>query len=200
MSTAAARAGSQHDAKPLGRDAVVTSTLEAAANLFASRGPAATSIRDIAAAAGVNHGLIHRHLGSKDELVGAVLDYLGSQLADLLHGRAEPHVLQAGLDRQVRVIARATLDGYPPAQLQSHLPNVTALIESAKAHYGDDLQARLMVANAVALRMGWQLFYELLQEATGLNDVPKNTVSQSISDARDRVLGYHPDRSIVVRP
>jgi hypothetical protein len=36
------------------------------ADLFAERGPAATSIRDIAARSRVNHGLIHRHVGGKD--------------------------------------------------------------------------------------------------------------------------------------
>lgn len=50
--------------------------LEAAADLFAERGPAATSIRDIAARSKVNHGLVFRHFGAKEQLVGAVLDYL----------------------------------------------------------------------------------------------------------------------------
>ena len=63
------------------------------ADLFAERGPAATSIRDVAKRAAVNHGLIHRHFGSKERLVGAVLAYLGPYLADLLAtgaGATEP--------------------------------------------------------------------------------------------------------------
>ena len=62
----------------------MAAVLESAADLFAERGPAATSIRDIAARSSVNHGLIHRHFGSKDGLVGAVLDHLGQHLAELL--------------------------------------------------------------------------------------------------------------------
>ena len=50
----------------MGRDEVVAAVLEAASELFAARGPAATSIRDIAAKSNVNHGLVFRHLGSKE--------------------------------------------------------------------------------------------------------------------------------------
>ena len=74
---------------PLGRTEVVAAVLETAADLFAERGPAATSIRDIAARSRVNHGLIHRHFGSKDALVGAVLDHLGQHLAELLAAKAD---------------------------------------------------------------------------------------------------------------
>lgn len=63
--------------------------LRSAADLFAERGLAATSIRDIAARSRVNHGLIHRHFGSKDALVAAVLDHLSQRLAELLASEAE---------------------------------------------------------------------------------------------------------------
>ena len=66
--------------RPLGRDAVVAAVLAAAAELFAEKGPAATSVRDIAARSGVNHGLVYRHFGAKEQLVGAVLDYLSRVL------------------------------------------------------------------------------------------------------------------------
>src|SRR5690348_4452281 len=84
MTTARARADVPQTDAPLGRAEVVSALLESAADLFAERGPAATSIRDIAARSRVNHGLIHRHFGSKDGLVAAVLDHLGQQLAALL--------------------------------------------------------------------------------------------------------------------
>ncbi|EUA92019.1 bacterial regulatory s, tetR family protein [Mycobacterium ulcerans str. Harvey] len=64
--------------------------LEAAADLFAERGPAATSIRDIAARSKVNHGLVFRHFGAKEQLVGAVLDYLGTHLTELLRAGHPP--------------------------------------------------------------------------------------------------------------
>jgi AcrR family transcriptional regulator len=46
--------------------------LDTAERLFAEHGVAATSIRDITGAAGVNLGAINYHFGTKQELVGAV--------------------------------------------------------------------------------------------------------------------------------
>lgn len=46
--------------------------LAAAERLFAERGFANTSLRDISAASGVSHPLIHHHFGSKEELYQSV--------------------------------------------------------------------------------------------------------------------------------
>lgn len=46
--------------------------IDAAERLFSERGFAATSMRDISAASGVSHPLIHHHFGSKEELYAAV--------------------------------------------------------------------------------------------------------------------------------
>ena len=53
---------------PSTRDAI----LDTAEQLFAERGVAATSIRDITGAAGVNLGAINYHFGTKQDLVAAV--------------------------------------------------------------------------------------------------------------------------------
>ena len=47
--------------------------LVAAERLFAERGFAGTSLRDIATASGVSHPLIQHHFGTKENLYGAVL-------------------------------------------------------------------------------------------------------------------------------
>lgn len=101
---------------PLGRDEVVAAILTAAADLFAERGPTATSIRNIATLAGVNDGLIHRHFGSKDRLVGAVLDYLGQYLADL-----------AATETPARRWTRRSIDscGSSPAQHSTGTPSAS---------------------------------------------------------------------------
>jgi TetR/AcrR family transcriptional regulator len=46
--------------------------IDAAERLFAEHGFAATSMRDISAASGISHPLIHHHFGSKDDLYSAV--------------------------------------------------------------------------------------------------------------------------------
>jgi AcrR family transcriptional regulator len=56
-------------------DAAVTrqAILVAARELFAARGVDGVSVRDIAAAAGVNHALVHRYFGAKADMVDAIL-------------------------------------------------------------------------------------------------------------------------------
>jgi TetR/AcrR family transcriptional regulator len=53
-------------------EATRAAVLEAAERLFAERGFANTSLRDISSASGVSHPLIHHHFGSKEDLYQAV--------------------------------------------------------------------------------------------------------------------------------
>src|ERR1700758_4941662 len=94
---------------PTGRDEVVAAILEAATDLFAERGPAATSIRDIAARSKVNHGLVFRYVGTKEQLVGAVLDHLGATTTALMEADATTPEAERALDRHLRVMARTLL-------------------------------------------------------------------------------------------
>ncbi|OBG80389.1 TetR family transcriptional regulator [Mycobacterium sp. NS-7484] len=154
---------------PVGRDEVVAAALSAAAELFAERGPSATSIRDIAAKSNVNHGLIYRHFGTKDQLVGAVLEHLGTKLTELLDGDGPAEEIDRNMDQHMRVMARALLDGYPVGQLQTRFPGVTRLLGQVLPNFDDPRGGRLAVANAVALQMGWRLFEPFLRSAAGLD-------------------------------
>jgi TetR/AcrR family transcriptional regulator, repressor for neighboring sulfatase len=165
---------------PVGRDEVVAATLEAAADLFADRGPAATSIRDVAARAGVNHGLIHRHFGTKEQLVGAVLDHLARQLT------TAPDV-DAAVTRQMRVIARATLDGYSVGRLQTGFPTAGHLVDDLRRTHSTEQDARLAAAHVIALQLGWKMFGEFLRASTGLDGVDGDTLQRSIWEAADRL-------------
>jgi AcrR family transcriptional regulator len=69
---------------PRRRDAAATreALLSAARELFSTRGFDRTTVRDIAAAAGVNQALLFRYFGSKEELLGAALAGPGRALLD----------------------------------------------------------------------------------------------------------------------
>jgi AcrR family transcriptional regulator len=178
----------ERGAAPVGRDEVVASTLAAAADLFAERGPAATSIRDIATRSRVNHGLVYRHFGTKERLVGAVLDHLGESLTALLDDGAPADEIEKAMDRHMRVMARALLDGYPVGQLQSHFPNVAMLVDRVVPRFDDEQEGRLAAANAVALQMGWRLFEPFLRSATGLDEVGEDVVREAVAGQIARML------------
>ena len=188
MTTVRARADSPRAGAPLGRAEVVAAVLESAADLFAERGPAATSIRDIAARSSVNHGLIHRHFGSKDRLVGAVLDHLGQRLAELLAAGAEGRTISEAVDRQLRVLAHTSLDGYSIGELQSRFPTMELLLESVRARHSTELGARLAAAHTIALQLGWCLFGDFLRASTGLEDLDDRTFARSIGSAVALIL------------
>ena len=59
--------------EPRGGEAVRTALLDAAAELLAEVGPEATSVRDVARRAGVNHGQVHHYFGGKRGLLEAAM-------------------------------------------------------------------------------------------------------------------------------
>jgi TetR/AcrR family transcriptional regulator, repressor for neighboring sulfatase len=188
VTTVHASADSPRAGAPLGRAEVVAAVLESAADLFAERGPAATSIRDIAARSSVNHGLIHRHFGSKDGLVGAVLDHLGQRLAELLAAGAEGSTIGEAVDRQLRVLARTSLDGYSIGELQSRFPTMEVLLDSVRARHSTEIDARLAAAHTIALQLGWCLFGDFLRASSGLEDLDDRTFARSIGSTVALIL------------
>ncbi|MEO1717099.1 MAG: TetR/AcrR family transcriptional regulator [Planctomycetota bacterium] len=95
--------------------------MEAALKLFADRGPDHVSVRDIAAEAGVTHGSIRYHFGTKEKLYVQVVRRLGSidqhidnmpasgELERLSRGEAE-ELFRAFVDRFVRFQAKMGAD------------------------------------------------------------------------------------------
>lgn len=144
--------------------------LSHAADLFAERGPAATSLRDIAERSKVNAGLIFRHIGNKESVVAAVLDHLADELEAARSAAAAPEDVEALAHRNWTVIARALLDGFDVGRLQRSFPNVEQLVSVARERLGDDDAARVATADALALQLGWRLFGPFLRAATGLDD------------------------------
>jgi AcrR family transcriptional regulator len=91
---------------------------EAAIALFAEKGMAATTIRDIAQAAGVSSGLLRHHFGSKEGLRDACDEYALNQITALgiqftetnLLGRITPEIM-----RLQQYAIRSVMDGSPSA-------------------------------------------------------------------------------------
>lgn len=185
--------------RPRGREAVMAAVLDAAMTLFAARGPASVSVRDIAAAAGVNHALVHRHFGSKQAVLRAVLERAAHELAavaatitDSQGGIAQLFAASARRATYWRALARAILDGENPRTLQRDFPTVHRMIEllqterqQPRKHLDTHsspppLDARVVVGTTSALTLGWLLFEPLLLTATGLDQHNREEVQQQV--------------------
>ena len=181
--------------QPRGRDAVVEAVCKAAAELFAERGPAAVSSRDIAARAGVNYGLIHRHFGSREELQRQVMTRLATDLAIAFEeGRSSgrsPLATLAEHPTYSRALARAALDGEDLASLQDEHPVIEDFMSRLKARSQegeDDLTDRMSVAFVTAALLGWTVFAPFLRSALDLEDVDDAVMNAGLGEALVRVF------------
>ncbi len=156
-----------------GSDAVKTALIEAAAEMLADVGPRALSVREVAAAAGVNHGQIHHYFGGKRGLLRAAMSYLAEQhLANATRrarGGPVPPALTLGDDAHYwRAIAHSVLEGdMDLARVEIHegisVPRraLKALIQRAGTTE-DDLDFKAHFAAAAALQLGWAAFEDFV--------------------------------------
>ena len=176
--------------RPHGRDECVRAMVQAASVLFADRGPAAVSLREVAAAAKVNLGLIHRHVGSKHDLLVAVLrsrpgvgqldvatyEDAAELVADLV-GLREPRPLQ------LLVIVRALLDGYDLVELGVELPFLRRGADLL-AERLDPEDAVARAALAAAMVLGWHTAGEAYLRVLGGTRV---TVADLVDSVRPAI-------------
>ncbi|MEM7437566.1 MAG: helix-turn-helix domain-containing protein [Myxococcota bacterium] len=181
--------------KPRGREAVVEAILQAGAELFAERGPGAASNREIAERAGVNYGLIHRHFGSRDDLVRAVMTRMAADfrttLEDAIGQGQSP--LQAASEHPAyaRALARAALDGVDLTTVQDENPTIGALLEivAAARPTGElSVDDRVIIAMISASVLGWAVFGDFLGDAVGLDDAGDIDVAERIETMVTRLL------------
>jgi AcrR family transcriptional regulator len=169
-------------ARPYGSEAVRDALIVSATELFAQFGPGSVSVRQIAAHAQVNHGLVHRHFGTKEALLSAVLDRLVRELAaDLAKGRKRTAARKAfRVTRKQgtywKILAHSLLEGRNPLDTQKDFPVMRALVQAtrdgqASGRFDKRLDARAMTAATVAMGLGWILFEPFVNAATGMGDM-----------------------------
>ena len=168
--------------------------LRAAQSSFAQSGFKATSIREIARSAGVNHALIIHRFGSKEELWRAVMDRLQEYLEPMIRDlRRLQEASQTKVKERVEAAFRilvATVCGEPDCGL------LLSRIASERGEAFDVLVEKL-------LRPFHDAFYPLLEEAMEVGTIAKqdpemlyfmvfNAVIASISGRH--ILGYFDER------
>lgn len=177
--------------RPRGRDSAVGALVRAARELFAERGPAAVSLRDIAKRAGVSHGLIHHYIGSRDDLLRLVFE------TSTEHATSE--VLQAGdpvaalrnlrsvggtSSDYTRMLAWAVLEGHDPTEFHGRSSALDAVVGIA----GDSREVRVALAMAMVQTLGWKLFGGYALNAAGLDGEDAEAIRQEVDTLVDQLV------------
>ncbi len=165
--------------KPIGREAVRAAVIKAAAELFSANGVEAVSVRDIAARANVNYGLIHRHFGTKENLLREVhntlLERLRTAVGSVSFDRdwfTEAFKTIQGHEQLWRLEALIGLGGKYEGRIQSGFPimeDMVAAAERAQAEgrLRNGIDPKVMVAALEAMAMGMLVFGDMILQGTG---------------------------------
>jgi len=179
-------------AKPIGREAVSTALIDATISLIIEQGTA-VSVREIAARAGVNHGLVHTYFGSKDALVVAAVDEVNRRAGAETDAKGYP---APGLANRrggelAKVIARMRLD--ENRDLFTSHPISNRWIEAILTDRPDvdEEEAKMMVASASVVALGWPVFADHICEILDL-DVDQRAAISARIDALTAELGGLP--------
>jgi AcrR family transcriptional regulator len=167
------------------RHEVAALVLDAAAKLFALKGVRRTTVRDIAAAAGVSHPLVHAYLGTKEAILADVFARHGARAREhaVSPDAAVPelaailarYALGEGRD-YARLSARAALEGVPFPMAADAFRSTRALADHAVERAGQTagsawypgIGPRVLIASLVAMCIGWAAVSERLLEAVDL--------------------------------
>jgi AcrR family transcriptional regulator len=173
------------------RAATERAMLDAAERLFSEQGFEIVSVRDIAQAAGVSHALVHRYLGSKEEIYRAVMRRNEDLIRDAAGatedlGEAISLMLREGLVNRrpyLRLLVHSALHGLPYDTSIVNFSAVQRLIELAEARAsragrteGDAVDPRFAIAALVALNLGWASMEAWLVKAAGLEGLDEESL------------------------
>jgi TetR/AcrR family transcriptional regulator, repressor for neighboring sulfatase len=160
----------------------MAAVLDATVELLAEAGPRTLSVRQVAERAGVNHALVHRHFGTKDEIVRRALETQAAAVAQDVRVRSHQGTLDVAEVLEVlaehtaywATLARVVLDD-PELAGRGAAPT-TGLFASAARREGTDPGT---TALAACLMLGRQVFGDFVVEATGITPEDLDTdVSQ----------------------
>jgi AcrR family transcriptional regulator len=163
-------------AKPHGREQVRSAVLTATSALVAERGPDGFSVREIAARAGINHALVHRHFGTKADVLEQMLAADAEAVAAAVVESGLPTSGQAGGDVVAelldlladrpsywRTLVHAVLDSPEAA-----LPGTASTTELFSGLWRDGDDERAVPTSVAGMTvLGWLIFGEFMTDATG---------------------------------
>jgi AcrR family transcriptional regulator len=165
--------------------------LTATRALVAERGPDGFSVREIAARAGVNHALVHRHFGTKADVLEQMLSADAEAVVAAVLESGLPTSGQAGGDVVAelldlladhpsywRTLVHAVLDS-PEAALPG-TASTTELFSGLWRNGDPDRAVDTSVAGMTVL--GWLIFGRFMTDATGADaDEARRAVAEQVA-------------------
>lgn len=153
--------------------------LRASITLISKKGPDGFSVREVAKVAGVNHGLIHRHFGSKSNLVVASYERVIADFSKLTTGIAQKKVSDAkdsgspcisshifntmrNLTHHLNCLIWIVKSDYKPESLSTIFP---ALTVEDSTETPSSLEQKNLIAVLTSAALGWHLFKPLISTA-----------------------------------
>jgi AcrR family transcriptional regulator len=169
--------------------------IKAAAELFAERSPGQVTIREIAARARVSHSLIHRHFGTKQDLLNAVIGTSTRRYSDRIATVSDPgESFRAGFlfgaegDPGATTLARVVLEGRTRGmQAGDAFPGMAEhveLLEKTLDARGIEppFPPKVVAAAAFALIGGWFILEKWLVPAAELDDQSLPELRREVAD------------------
>nr|WP_269330443.1 TetR/AcrR family transcriptional regulator [Kineosporia babensis] len=146
--------------------------ISAARDLFAERGPDNVSLREVAKTAGVNHGLIHVYIGTRDDLLDRVFEQAFAESEAVL---ADTHDLAEAIaalrtmpdDGWTRLLAWTILSGHPRRPSNFGAGTIERIAKGTPGLRPE--QVRQALAATIIQAVGLHLFGDWVREAVGLH-------------------------------
>jgi AcrR family transcriptional regulator len=182
-----------------GREAVETALIEAACDLLAELGPRATTIRDIAARAGVNHAQVHHYFGGKRALLRVAMEHMARQHYEALRalslGPVPPPLTLPDDQRYWWATVRATIEGdmeLAGVELEAGVSVIRDVLNHVTHRFGLDeptLDVKIPVAELAAMQMGWLALERFIFLAADIRPDEEDLVRERVrrSMARRRI-------------
>lgn len=192
--------GDSDDSRPNGRAEVVAAATRAAADLFAEKNPTHVSVREIAARAGVSHALVHRYMGSKEDILKAALALDRHEAADYW---THKHGLGTGggtfeqdepPGRYIRTVMRASLEGITLEPDDIRLPHAQHMLEFLETRGFPDVKdapgfdVRVLFSAVTAMAAGMAVAEDFFLVQSGIEGEDREKLRAEINRLIMRIM------------
>jgi len=177
--------------------------LDAAEELFSRRDPSKVTVREIAEAAGVTHPLVHQYVGSKPEILEAVIARGAPQRHRMIsenpvYREVMPELFADVLNHKVhtQAVVRSAMDGieYAPFEDRRKTGEMLLALATATRDLGtvrlppaEAMDQRVVLAAAVALSYGWTATEAWLIPIFQLEDMDYDQIREQLSAVFEQI-------------